>query len=529
VERLVDSQLVFYEEGVVTTVSVTRSIYEGVAGESCWETLSLQVNGKADASVTGRFPRPGSRSCKELAEHPSAFGPPVETSGFGDTETQVMSGLLGVMLSNPDEPIDWVNVVGWGSGITVGSVAMSPARHIEAVELEREVIVGARWFLRYNHDAENHPRVRIIEGDGRTYLAASPHTYDVIISEPSNPWITGCANLFTADYFELVKDHLKKEGKFVQWLQIYEISPRNVKVILATLASVFPHVHLFRPGFSPADLLLVASPSPIELRYDWLQAWLKKPGVSKEAARIGVRSPEDVLVRSVLDGESLKDVVKGYPINTDDNALVEFSAPKDLINYYRYDPDRIAASLEDASRPVTELVDGGPEDLAVRLAWAWMRSGSPDRAIAELERASGPKAERALAVARWLEAAKLSRESIRTLAQGRPLSGLVEQLTQKPFDESLTKALKSSELRKEPAVGLSLIGFLLARQDQTIEALRFLWASWRMSDEPRRGDTATLLAGILQHLGLSRLAVDVARQTIERKQIGEVDGKVRNQ
>jgi spermidine synthase len=519
VERLVDSELVFFREGVVTTVSVTRNIFEGVAGSSCWETVSLQVNGKADASVTGRFPRPRGRKCKVLVDEPAAFGGPVEVSGFGDTETQIMSGLLGVFLSDPARPLEWANVVGWGSGITVGSMAASPVAHVEAVELERQVIIGARWFLRYNHDAEHDEKVHLIEGDGRTYLAASGRRYDLIVSEPSNPWITGCSNLFTVEYFQLVKKHLKKSGKFVQWLQIYEISPRNVKVILATLAKVFPHLHVFRPGFSPADLLLVASRSPIDLRYDWFRSWLQKPKMKAEAARIGVTKPEHLIVRSVLDGPSLKKLVAGYPLNTDDNALVEFSAPKDLVNYARYDPAKISAALENHSRPLTALVRGGPPDLNVRLAWAWLQSGRTDQALDALKQvrpptgAQGESARKwaaAWQVARWLKTVRLDRNYLEQIGGSTAVWSTVEPLVDRDPQASLGTALKIDALKAHPVLGLAVLGYLFARQNSSTEALRFLWAAWRAAAGPARRPAARLLGGLLKQLGLWRLALQVA-------------------
>ena len=517
-EPLVDSELVFYKEGVVTTVSMTRSLYEGLAGAACWETLSLQVNGKADASVTGKFNRPKGRDCQELAKHPKAFGPPVGVSIFGDTETQVMSGLLGVLLSDPASELRYANVVGWGSGITVGSAAKTPLQEVEAVELEIEVIKAARWFLRYNHDAEHHRKVKLIEGDGRTYLSATKRRYDIIVSEPSNPWITGCSNLFTVEYFKLVKSRLKKSGKFVQWLQVYEISPRNVKVILNTLSSVFPHVHIFRPGFSPADLLLVAGRRPLVLDYRWLKHWLATRGTGAEAKRIGIHTPEDVFVRSVLDSEGLKRYVAGAELNTDDNALVEFSAPKDLINYYKYDPQEIADSLNARARPLREVVRNLPPDFELRLAKAWLRAGFTKRALELVEGKPSPAAREVLRIVKLLRGSKFDAQALAQVAKKDPkIASEIQRIGKLPKAQALREALRSPVLKKRRALGAAVVGFYLSENNQLRDALRLLWAAWETSSVQARPAMGRLLTSWARQMGLAQMALNVARRTLSQK------------
>ncbi len=510
-EPLVGSELVFYKEGVVTTVSMTRTINEGFGGAYCWETLSLQINGKADASVTGKFKRPEGEDCRVLLEDPVAFGDPVGLSVDGDTETQVMSGLLGVFLSDPGRTMQHANIVGWGSGITAGSAAMTPIKEIEAVELEREVFRAARWFARYNHDADNHPKLRLIEGDGRTFLAASRKRYDLIVSEPSNPWITGCSNLFTAEYFKLVRDRLSDDGIFVQWLQIYEISPRNVKVILRTLSSVFPDVHVFRPGFGPADLLLAAGKKPIVPDYQRLQTWLETSGMGDEARRIGIRTPEDILIRSVLDSEGLREYVKGARLNTDDNALVEFSAPKDMINYYKFNPREIIESMKAHAQPISGIVRNAPVDFDVRMARAWVMAGFPQNALEFLE---GKTDETALRIGRkavLMLGSEFGPDTLRESVEGDLLAEL-ERLYGFPRAEALEESLRSPVLRANRSFGFAVIGSFLSENLQWGDGLQFLWAAWESCEGDHCSGIGRLLLGWTMRAGLSELGWEVARK-----------------
>src|SRR5690606_4228216 len=129
-----------------------------------------------------------------------------------------------------------VFVVGYGSGITVGAIAQAPSvERIDVVELEPAVYTAAdRFFGAYNHRPEADPRVRRLVGDGRNVLLAGDRRYDVIVSEPSNPWIAGVASLFTREFYALASEHLADGGVFCQWAQLYELGPRNVKTIYRT-------------------------------------------------------------------------------------------------------------------------------------------------------------------------------------------------------------------------------------------------------------------------------------------------------
>jgi spermidine synthase len=163
-------ETLFFKEGLHAVVSVLRTP-EG--------DLLLQVNGKTDASARG------------------------------DAATQLMVGHLPLLLHQSAEN---VLVIGLGSGMTLGAVQRHPVKAVDVVEIEPAVVEAGRYFKEFTGDVLNDPRVDLIVGDGRNHLALTNRQYDVIISEPSNPWVSGQANLFSREFFELAKKHLNRGG-----------------------------------------------------------------------------------------------------------------------------------------------------------------------------------------------------------------------------------------------------------------------------------------------------------------------------
>jgi spermidine synthase len=374
--------VVFHREGVTTTVSLTRTVDHSLSDRACWVRHSLLVNGKPDASLTVLHPKPRG-GCKGLLGQRLA-GPGLGISPSGDAETQILSGLLPVCLHQGAEMPASVMVIGWGSGITVGAVLRAPVRRVVAVELEREVLEAARHFEPYNHRPQLDRRLQLVNEDGRNFLSSNPQLYDVIISEPSNPWIAGCGNLFTSEFFQLVRERLEPGGVFLQWLQAYEISPENVWSILGTLADLFPSVYVFQPVRASSDLLIVARESG-RLSWSSLQRRFADPRIRDELARIGIEDPADLMVRMLAGPRWIRQMTAGAPRNTDDNARIEFAAPKDLINYRSYSAKRITDQLGQVRArapldPIREVSDlPSSPAVADRLCWALLGAG---RAVA---------------------------------------------------------------------------------------------------------------------------------------------------
>ena len=279
--------LLFYKEGYTSTVSVHKS--------KTSDNVYLKVNGKVEAST------------------------------IGDMPTQILLAQIPMLMSRNHEE---VLVIGLGSGVTVGSVGTFPAQRITVVELEPAVVEASGYFSHVNYQILKDHRLRVMTHDARNYLLVTPEQFDVIISEPSNPWMAGVSNLFTREFFIMGSERLKPGGLFCQWLQLYKISPDNLRSILATFHGIFPHVLIFEA--SEYDLLILGSIDPLPVDLKKLKARLSQPRIKTDLRRIKIQSVRDVLSHFVFGTREIPAFVKKAPINTDDNALLEFSAPKTL-------------------------------------------------------------------------------------------------------------------------------------------------------------------------------------------------------
>ena len=295
-------QLEYYKDGTATTVSVEK-----------WaRTVALKNNGKVDAS------------------------------NGDDMATQIMVGLMPFLFHPTalDKP-PRAAVIGFGSGVTIGAVTQFPIGSADVIELEPNVVkAGTRFFGSVNHDPESDPRVHVVIDDGRSFLAAGRNDplYDVIVSEPSNPWISGVSNLFTVDYWKIARSRLKDDGVFCQWAQLYEMSPRNVKILLRSFSSVFPYTYTFAAEDLSSDVIMIASNHPLELDLAHLRLAFANQKLAAELKRGGVASAEDLVAYLLLVPEEMPAFTAGAPINTDDNALIEYAAPRDLLGTFHYDP-----------------------------------------------------------------------------------------------------------------------------------------------------------------------------------------------
>ncbi len=327
---LFERPVVFYADGIATTVSVEQG-----------KGPILKNNGKVEASTVHDMP------------------------------TQVMLGLLPVMLHGGDEQD--VFIIGYGSGITVGAVAQAPmARRIDVVELEPEVYTAAdRFFSPYNNRPQDDPRVHRFVGDGRNFLLAGGRKYDVIVSEPSNPWIAGVASLFTREFYRFAKAHLADGGIFCQWAQLYELGPRNVKRIYATFHEAFPYVYAFTPARHSSDTFLIGAMQPVALDVAALDALIEAhPPLRAELARGELSDAADLVANLIIGPDEIASFTAGAEINTDDNALLEYSAPTDLLNAAT-DNLRLSADIHAEGWPYGHLdqivsgIDGTTGQLAL--------------------------------------------------------------------------------------------------------------------------------------------------------------------
>ena len=240
-----------------------------------------------------------------------------------DASTMLMSGLVGGLLHPaPRRSL----VIGLGAGATAGWLAAIPSmERTDVVELEPLVRRVAAAASAVNADAMSNPRLHVFIGDAREILLVSRERYDLIVSEPSNPYRAGIASLFTSEYYAAVSRRLADGGLFLQWVQAYEIDSATLQSIYATLAGVFPVVETWQ--VDAGDLLLVGSRRALVHDAARLRA-----RVAEEPFRSAVRAVwrvldlEGVLSFHVARPEFARLVAErsGHLKNTDDRNSVEF-------------------------------------------------------------------------------------------------------------------------------------------------------------------------------------------------------------
>jgi spermidine synthase len=253
----------------------------------------------------------------------------VDASNRGDMLTQKLVAHLPLLLH--DNPRD-VAIVGLGSGVTVGAALSHPIARVDVVELSPQVVEASHFFDEENRHALQDPRTHLIVGDGRSHLLLSQRQYDVIISEPSNPWIAGVAALFTREFFQMARARLAPHGLICQWAHTYNITEGDLRAIVATFRSVFPNATLSLVGGD--DVVLVASnhdSDDLEKRWnsDIGRHW-QRPGVAADLATVGASEP--FLVSSLLIGgpRQLLPYTAAAEMLTDDRMALEFSGPRAL-------------------------------------------------------------------------------------------------------------------------------------------------------------------------------------------------------
>ncbi|MGO9290048.1 MAG: fused MFS/spermidine synthase [Polyangia bacterium] len=246
-----------------------------------------------------------------------------------DAGTQVMGGLFGAFLhGHPRRAF----VIGLGTGSTSGWLAAIPSiERVDTVELEPAILQIARDCAAVNHDAMANPKHRVMIGDARETLLAKGEAYDIIASEPSNPYRAGIASLFTREYYRAVERRLEKGGIFLQWVQAYAIDGQTLRTIMATLAQVFPYVETW--FMAPSDLLLVSAREPLVYDVGVLRARAaQEPFRSALLSAWSTTSLEGVLAHHVARPSLVRRIaeLEGARINTDDRAFVEFGFARAL-------------------------------------------------------------------------------------------------------------------------------------------------------------------------------------------------------
>lgn len=343
-EAMHRDEMLYYREGLTATISVQRSGKD----HTYWKT-----NGKIDGS-------------------------------HGDALTQLMIGYIGIFL-NPNAR--QAAVIGLGTGMTARALSAFPVTGIDVLEIEPAMVKTATFFNEKNGKILEDPRVRVIQTDGRNYFLATNKHYDVISSEPSNPWIAGVANLYTREFYEVIKSKLNEHGIFAQWIHNYSMSPDDFRMVFRTFGESFPWVTIWE--MKESDFLMVGSLKEQAFDYQLLKDFYNK----SKKLRADFKDLELSDIYSVLGfyrmgKKELMAFTEGVDVNTDDGAQLEYSAPKNLrrttstLNQKIMEPFLVNAPW------LNSTTIAAPESLKhYYLAQSYQASERTQRALEELDKA----------------------------------------------------------------------------------------------------------------------------------------------
>ena len=279
--RGVQDEVIYLKDGKTANVSLMRK----------GEKIALATNGKVDATINMGAGLPGR-----------------------DEVTQVLLGALPLMLHAQPKT---AAVIGFGSGMTTHVLLADPGlERVDTVEIESRMIEAAhQGFYPRNQRAYDDPRSHIHIEDAKTYFSMANRTYDVIVSEPSNPWVSGVSSLFTEEFYRRVAGHLNDGGMLVQWIQLYEIDLSAVASVMKAMSLSFDDYAVYIAD--PTNILVVASRhAKLGSLSDRVYAW---PDLREQLERVSVRHTDDV--RAVeLGRKALLDPYFGTaraPVNSD--------------------------------------------------------------------------------------------------------------------------------------------------------------------------------------------------------------------
>ena len=287
-----EATILFNKDGKTATVHLVKYA----------DATSLRTNGKSDGSIN--MDAAGERGTDEI--------------------TMVLTAALPLALK-PDAKS--AAVIGIGTGLTTHTLLQSlDIERVETVEIESAMAEASRGFMPRNSGAFADPRGTILIDDAKSYFSTRNRRYDLIISEPSNPWVSGVSSLFTREFYRRIRKHLDAGGLLVQWIQLYEMDAALVATVLGALGAEFPHYAVFAP--SDYDLLIMAAERPLPLPPQ--ARVFEHPGVAKELWTVHVLSAGDLDARYLGSRATLEPLFASYgmPPNSDYAPVLDLNAAR---------------------------------------------------------------------------------------------------------------------------------------------------------------------------------------------------------
>lgn len=330
-------QILFYRDGKTASVSVQQNNTQ----------RSIATNGKPDAGI-------------EMQEQPAP-----------DEATMVLLAALPLAIHDKPEEI---GVIGFGSGMSTHTL-LGDARvqRVDTVEIEPVMVEAAKLFGKHVERAYTDPRSHIIIDDAKSYFSGRQAKYDIIVSEPSNPWISGIGALFAREFYDFVPRHLKPDGLFVQWVQLYEIDDALVASIINALTPAFADYRAYITN--TADLVIIATPQGTlpELRAERvLQGF-----IGDDLKHQGIDSAAQLQLRQIADGRLLRayGTLFGTRANSYYYPRLSLDAPQTRFT------SSTASYLIDLNTPVPATAGLLPEALGIRQALPATTTPSPLRSF----------------------------------------------------------------------------------------------------------------------------------------------------
>jgi len=310
--------VVYHQDGKTATIDVIET--RG--------TRAIRTNGKVDAAI-----------------------------GIGSTvlEDEFTMALLALLPLGHQPQARTAAVIGFGSGMSTATLLASPRlERVDTIEIEPAVVEGANHFRPASERAYTDARSRIVIDDAKSFFARSRARYDIIVSEPSNPWVSGVASLFTEQFYARLHDYLEDGGVLAQWLHTYEMDTGTLASILLAVSRTFPEFMVY--SSVDGDIVLIARkggpPGPFRgevLGFEGLQPML---------ARLRLTDAEVIRRRAVGHWSTLGPYFTsfGVPANSDYFPVVDHRASKT-----RFTRARVAdlVELQNSPVPLLEMLDHG--------------------------------------------------------------------------------------------------------------------------------------------------------------------------
>ncbi len=367
-------------------------------------------------------------------------GKPDGSTSRVDMYTQIfMAQIPALSHPKPERAL----VIGMGTGTSAGSLSLFPSiREIHVVEIEPAQIDVARYFSVHNNNVLANTKVRVHLDDARHYVLADRTGYDLVVSEPSNLFVSGMVNLFTREFYESVRKRMNPGGVFMQWIHYYRVWPEDLRGMLATFRTVFPHVSLWIHEYGDAFLLAGNEPFSIDPR-EWKRR-MSLPAIAADLARVQVNPPEKLLGYLLWGPADVERYSQGGRVVTDDMPYPEFTTPR-----MRYTPraTEVLRMQMQTFRPLQPIpLKGESARMRAEFGDLFLENGSMARAEAEYLRATELAPDDRdfalkLAYIRW------------DLFSGKTeaLGGLRKYLARHPGDPAVVKRMRAIERAAPPA------------------------------------------------------------------------------